>query len=124
MFMLARVSSAMPTTDTSEDALSRRMNSLMSGGTERRNACGSRMRRQIAPPAKPKRDRRLGLAARHSIERAAQNLRLIGGRRQRQPADRGDDRRQVEAEFGEEVIDEQQQHQQRNAAKDADIDAA
>ena len=51
--MLTRVSSAMPTTDTSEEALRSRMNSLMSGGIEMRNACGSSTRRQISEPAKP-----------------------------------------------------------------------
>ena len=51
--MLTRVSSAMPTTETSDDALSKRMNSLMSGGTEIFNACGRRMRRQISSGPKP-----------------------------------------------------------------------
>ncbi len=44
--MLTRVISAMPTTETSDEALMRRMNSLISGGIEMRSACGSRMRRQ------------------------------------------------------------------------------
>src|SRR5260370_1451962 len=35
MFMLTRVSSAMPTTETSDEALIKRMNSLMRGGGER-----------------------------------------------------------------------------------------
>ena len=124
MFMLTRVSSAMPTTETSDEALSSRMNSLISGGTEMRSACGSRMRRQISSRRIAERRRRLGLAARHGVERAAQDLRLIGARRQRQPADRRDQRRDVEAVLGEEVVDEQQQHQQRHAAKHADIGAA
>ena len=51
--MLTRVSSAMPTTETSDDAFKSRMNSLISGGTEMRSACGSRMRRQISGPGKP-----------------------------------------------------------------------
>ena len=73
---------------------------------------------------KSERDRRLGLAARHGVERAAQDLRLIGGGREREAADRRHDRRHVEPEFGEEVIDEQEQHQQRDAAKDADVGPA
>ena len=53
MFMLTRVSSAMPTTETSDEALSRRMNSLMSGGAEILSACGMRMRRQMSRPENP-----------------------------------------------------------------------
>ena len=62
--MLTRVSSAMPTTDTSDEALMRRMNSLISGGIEMRSACGSRMRRQRSSAGVAERDRRLVLAAR------------------------------------------------------------
>ena len=95
---------------------------------ERRNRDAQRLRHEHAPPdveaGEPERDRRLALPARHGVERAAQDLRLIGGRRQREPADRRDDRRHVEPEFGEEVIDEKQLHQQRHAAKHADIGAA
>ena len=122
--MLTRVSSAMPTTETSDDALSSRMNSLMSGGIEMRSACGSRMRRQMSRPAKPSAAAASRLPARHGVERAAQDLRLIGGRRQREAADRRHDRRHVEAEFGEEIVDEQQLHQQRHAAEQADIGRA
>ncbi len=121
--MLTRVSSAMPTTETSDDAFKRRMNSLISGGTEIRSACGSRMRRQMSPRGTERR-RRLALTARQGVERAAQDFRLVGPRRQRQPANRCDQRRDIETVFGEEVIDEQQQHQQRHAAEHADIGAA
>ena len=51
--MLTRVSSAMPTTETSDEALISRMNSLMSGGVEILSACGRRMRRQMSRPEKP-----------------------------------------------------------------------
>ena len=122
--MLTRVSSAMPTTETSDDALSKRMNSLMSGGTE----ISERLRQKDAPPdiegAEAERGRRLALAARNGVERAAQNFRLESGGRERQPADRGHDGRHVEPVFGEKVIDEQELHEQRNAAKDADIGCA
>ena len=114
----------MPTTETSDEALRSRMNSLMSGGTEIRRACGSRTRRQMSKPREAERDGGLGLAAGHRVERAAQDLRLIGGGREREAADRRHDRRHVEAEFGEEVVNEQEQHQQRDAAKDADISSA
>ena len=119
--MLTRVSSAMPTTETSDDALRSRMNSLMSGGVEMRSACGRRMRRQTSRPAEAERGRRLALTARHSVERAAQDFRLISGRRQRKAADRRDDRRHVEPVFGEKIVNEQELHEQRNAAKHADI---
>ena len=122
--MLTRVSSAMPTTDTSDEALSSRMNSLISGGTEMRSACGSSMRRQMSTRPKPSAIGRLALAARHRVERAAQDLRLIGARGERQAADRRRHRRHVEAELGEEIVDEQQLHQQRHAAKEADVEPA
>ena len=124
MFMLTRVSSAMPTTETSDEALIRRMNSLMSGGVETLQ----RLRQKNAPPdieaGEAERGRRLALPARHGVERAAQDFRLIGRRRERQRADRRHDRRHVEPVFGEKIIDEQELHEQRNAAKHADIRAA
>ena len=46
IFMLTRAQSAMPTTETSDEALISRMNSLMSGGVEIRSACGRRTRRR------------------------------------------------------------------------------
>ena len=96
----------------------------MSGGVEMRSACGIRMRRQMSRRAEAERGRRLALAARHGVERAAQDFRLKSGRREREPADRRHDRRHVEAVFGEKVIDEQELHEQRNAAKHADIGRA
>ena len=71
MFMLTRVSSAMPTTDTSDEALIRRMNSLMSGGVE----ISQRLRQKNAPPdieaGEAERRRRFPLPARHGVERPA-----------------------------------------------------
>jgi hypothetical protein len=115
MFMLTRVSSAMPTTETSEEAFNKRMNSLISGGIEMRSACGSRMRRQTSRPEKP---------SATAASAWPGGVAASAPRRQRQPADRRGEGRHVEAELGEEIIDEQQQHQQRHAAKEADVDAA
>ncbi len=70
---------------------------------------------------KSERDRSLRLARRDGGERAAQDFRLIGGGREGEAADRGHDSGKVEPELCEDVIDEQELHQQRDAAKDADI---
>src|SRR5208337_1890441 len=95
---------------------------------ERRDRNAQGLRQEDAPPdlepRESERDRRLLLAARDGVERAAQDLRLIGGRRERETADRRYDRRHVEPEFGEEVVDEQELHEERNATKDADIGPA
>ena len=95
---------------------------------ERRDRDPERLRHENAPPdvepCKSERGRRLTLAVRNGVERAAQDFRLEGGRRQREPAHRGDDSRHVKPVFGEKVIDEQELHEQRNATKDADINCA
>ena len=122
--MLTRVNSAMPTTETSDDALSKQDELV----DERRDRNLQRLRQKDAPPdiegAEAERGRRLALAARNGVERAAQDFRLESGRREREPADRGHDGRHVEPVFGEKVIDEQELHEQRNAAKHADIGRA
>ena len=92
---------------------------------ERRRRNPQRLRQKNAPPdveaGEAERGRRLTLPARHGVERAAQDFRLIGRRRERERADRRHDRRHVEPVFGEKIVDEQELHQQRNAAKHADI---
>ena len=95
---------------------------------ERRRRDFQRLRQKNAPPdieaGEAERRRRLALPARHGVQRAAQNLRLIGRRRQRQRPDRRHDRRHVEPVFGQKIIDEQELHEQRNAAEHADIGPA
>ena len=59
-------------------------------------------------------------AARHAGKAAAQVFRLIGGGAQRQADDRCDDARHVEADGRQQIVDQQQLHQQRHAAEEAD----
>ena len=95
---------------------------------ERRRRDFQRLRQKNAPPdieaGEAERRRRLTLPARHGVQRAAQNFRLIGRGRQRQRPDRRHDRRHVQPVFGEKIVNEQELHEQRNAAKHADIGAA
>ncbi len=119
MFSLTRVSSAAPTTDTSDDAFRMAIISLMTDGI----AARKRLRQEDMPPrlhrAVAEGAGRGGLAARNHLEAAAKILRLIGRRAKRQAEGAGEKGREFEPDERKQVIDHQQLDQERNAAEHA-----
>ena len=118
-----RVSSTTPTTETSEEDFSIMIASLTSAGSVSRKAIGSRMRRKVWKRRHAAHVGRLDEAARHAGETAAHDLGLIGGGAQRHAGDGRDHARHVEADGRQQVVDQQQLHQQRHAAEEADEEA-
>ena len=64
---------------------------------------------------------RLELARGHGLDAGAEDLGGVGRRHQGDGRGRGGERRQPEPDEGQGVVDDDQQHQERDGAEDVDI---